>query len=122
MVFSPEGIGLHPMHTETPEIFASLTPRFDSACEQLKQFSRDAAQLHEALAVRDDASRAVFNALSRILAFSDQIELILALMREDVRAIEELSNGSIDALWNEQFGEYFHQWLRTPRGANSKVN
>lgn len=110
------------MDTEIPEIAASLTPRFDTACEQFKDFSRAAAVLQEALAVRDDASRAVFRSLSRVMAFSDQIELILALMREDLRAIEELSSASIDALWSEPFGEYLHHWLRMSRGANSKVN
>lgn len=110
------------MDTQTPEIVSSLSSRFDAAREQFTQFSREAAQLHDTLAIHDDASRAVFSSLSRIVAFSDQIELILALMRDDVRVIEELSEGTTDALWTEQFGDTFHHWLRTARSAQHKIN
>lgn len=100
----------------------SLATAFETARTQLSRLSREAAQLHEGLQVTDEKSRAIFNALSRLLAMSDQIDLITALMREDVRVIEEIGGESNDFLWPEHLGDSFQQWLRTPHTGTTKIH
>ncbi len=110
------------MLIENFEPTSSLAPTFEAARNQLSQLSRQAAQLHEIMQVSDEKSRAIFNALSRLLAMSDQIDLVMSLMREDVRVVDELSADSQELLWAEQFGDKFQQWLRAPRAAAPKIH
>ena len=110
------------MDIEVPELISSLAPTFEAARTHLSRLSREAAQLHEVIQVQDEKSRAVFNSLSRILAMSDQIELVLSLMREDVRVIDEIAPESGDVLWTEQFGDSFEQWLRASLTGALKIN
>lgn len=109
------------MDIEDIELTSSLTPSFEAARTQFTKLGREAAQLHEIIQVQDEKSRAVFNALSRLLAMSDQIELVMALMREDVRVIDEVCAESHDLLWAEQFGDKFQRWLGAPRSGTSKI-
>lgn len=101
---------------------SSLVSTFEAARAQLSHLSREAAQLHEGLQVTDEQSRAIFNSLSRLLAMSDQVDLVMALMREDVRVIDELAGDSHEFLWPEQLGDSFQQWLRTPRSSATKIH
>jgi hypothetical protein len=110
------------MITDTPEIASHLTHRFQAFYELFTEFNHDAAELHGNLPVHDDASRAVFNSLSRIMAFVDQMNLVVSLMREDVRVIEELTKDQANAPWNEQIKHCFYDWLRTARTAAPNVN
>lgn len=100
---------------------SSLTSIFEAARNQLSQLSREAAQLHEGLQVTDEQSRAIFNSLSRLLAMSDQIDLIMALMREDVGVVDELAGDSLELLWPERLGDSLQQWLVSPR-TSTKVH
>lgn len=104
-------------------VFAStLSPRFQAAHDHFTAFGREALQVHETISVQDEPSRAAFSALSRLRAFSDQIELILTLMREDVQILEELTGDPNESFWNEQFGDSFNQWLRSSFRTTAKVN
>ncbi len=110
------------MDIEITERTSCLTPSFEAARNQFSRLSREATQLHESIQIHDDRSRAVFSALSRLMAMSDQIELVLTLMREDVRVIDELSAGSADGLWSEPSDDSFQQWLWAPRSSSFKIN
>lgn len=105
-----------------PVLASSLSPRFQAVHDHFTAFGREALQVHETINVHDESSRAAFSAISRLRAFSDQIELILTLMREDVQILEEITGDSAEALWNEQFGDSFNQWLRTSFRTTAKVN
>ncbi|MFP5235906.1 MAG: hypothetical protein ACLGSD_08375 [Acidobacteriota bacterium] len=109
------------METMIPDTQTTLTPSFDAARTQFNRLVSEAARLHDSIQVCDETSRAAFNAVSRIQAFADQIDLILALMKEDVRVVEELSDAP-QAMWAEQYGDSFQQWLKSSRGAAMKVN
>ena len=109
------------METMIPDTQTTLTPSFDAARTQFNRLVNEAARLHDSIQVCDETSRAAFNAVSRIQAFADQIDLILALMKEDVRVVEELSEAP-QAMWTEQYGDSFQQWLKSSRGAAMKVN
>lgn len=95
----------------------SLAATFEAARAQLTRLSNEASELHQTLQVNDEKSRAIFNSLSRLIAMSDQIDLITALMREDIRIVEELGGYSQEFHWPEQLGDSFQHWLRTPRGS-----
>lgn len=109
------------METMNPETLTTLTPNFDAARNQFNRLISEAARLHDSIQVCDETSRAAFNALSRIQAFADQIDLIMALMKEDVRVVEELSDMP-QAMWTEPFGDSFQQWLKNSRSTPMKVN
>lgn len=109
------------METMTPDTPPTLTPQFDAARNQFNRLISEAARLHDAIQVCDETSRAAFNAVSRIQAFADQIDLILALMKEDVRVVEELSEAP-QAVWTQPHGDSFQQWLKSSRSAAMKIN
>ena len=110
------------MFPESAQTTSPLTEKFPVLYELLTGFAMDAAELRANLKVRDDATRAVFGSLSRITGFSDQLQLILTLMREDVRVVEELSAGPMNTLWSEQFDDCFYKWLRSPRAVAAEMN
>lgn len=109
------------METMTPDTLSTLTPNYDAARTQFNRLISEAARLHDAIQVCDETSRAAFNAVSRIQAFADQVDLILALMKEDVRVLEELSEAP-QAVWTQQYGDSFQQWLKSSRSATMKIN
>src|SRR5579862_6143071 len=110
------------MTIETPEAVSTLMQKFQSFYEQFAEFSHDAAELHGSLPVRDDASRAAFSSLSRILAFTDQLNILVSLMREDVRVVEELTTNPVAANWTGEVEHCFYDWLKATRAAAPNVN
>lgn len=108
--------------TPSPESTVSIAEKFQAFYEQFVAFSQDAAELHSGLTVRDDASRAAFNALSRVLAFTDQLNLLVSLMREDVRVLEDLTSDPVRASWTEEIEPCFYDWLKAARGASTNVH
>lgn len=110
------------MTTKTSLLSSSLSDKHDHLKNALESLTTDTLQMHGSLTVRDEASRAAFASLSRITAFSEQIDLILELMREDVRVVEELSDASAEGLWNQPFGDSFQRWLRSAREEAPKLN
>lgn len=110
------------MTYNSPAVPANLTEKFQAFYEFFTDFWRQAAELHENLPVHDDASRAVYNSLSRINAFSDQLNILVSLMREDIRVIDELTSDPVAPTWTAQIEHCFYDWLRASKAAAPGVN
>jgi hypothetical protein len=110
------------MNFDTQTASFSLMQKFQAVYELFSEFSQDAAELHESLGVNDEASRALFTSLSRIMAFNDQMNILVSLMREDVRVIDELTSGTVTASWSDQLDRHFYDWLRASKTAAQNVN
>ncbi|HEY2857788.1 MAG TPA: hypothetical protein VGJ21_05180 [Terracidiphilus sp.] len=110
------------MITDSPEISSSIPQKFQAFYELFTEFNQGAAELHGNLPVHDEASRAVYNSLSRIMAFSDQLNILVSLMREDVRLIDELTTDPVKPTWIAQVDPGFYDWLRASRAAAPGVN
>jgi hypothetical protein len=110
------------MNSENPNDSFSLMQKFQAFYELFTDFSHDAAELHQDLPVQDEASRAMLTSLSRIMAFTDQMNMVLSLMREDVRVLDELTGDQVTASWSEQLDRYFYEWLRASKTAAPNVN
>ena len=82
----------------------------------------EAAELHKAVVVADDASRALLTALSRITAYSDQMQMVLSLMGEDVRVTEEIGMGPTPEFDMAEHENCFYEWLRAARKGGAAVN
>lgn len=110
------------MNSETTQLVESMGQRFRTLQKTLNDLSIDAAMYHSTLPVHDDVSRNLFNALSRIMAISDQVHMALSLMGEDVKTVEETLSDPLTAFWREQLEEGFEEWLCNPPLANAKVH
>ena len=110
------------MNTDTPIASFPLMQKFQAFYELFTEFSHDAAELQQNLPVQDEASRAMFTSLSRITAFTDQMNMVVSLMREDVRVLDELTTDHVTASWSEQLDRYFYEWLRASKTAAPNVN
>ena len=99
-----------------------LTEMFEDLRETLNAFAMEAAELHKEVMGSDDASRALFTALSRITAYSDQLQVVLALMGEDVRVTEEIGIGTTPGFKSAEHENCFYEWLRTSRKGGVTVN
>jgi hypothetical protein len=107
---------------DSPDPTFCFAEKFQSFYQQFTEFTHDVAHLQNNMPVHDDASRALFGSLSRLMAFSDQMNLLLQLMREDVRVIEELSADPMTGAWSEQIEHCFYEWLKASRTSALKVN
>lgn len=110
------------MSIETMEMAGSLSEKFRLLQKSLNELSIDAAMYHSSLPVHDDTSRGLFNALSRIMAVSDQVHMALSIMGEDVKTLEVASADPNAAFWREQLEDGFDEWLSTIPVSNSKVH
>jgi hypothetical protein len=110
------------MTTDTTITASALMQKFQAFHELFTEFSHDAAELHENVGLQDETSRAVFTSLSRIMAFTDQMNILVSLMREDVRVIDELTADPVTASWSDQIDRYFYDWLRGSKTAASNIN
>jgi hypothetical protein len=110
------------MNTEATQIVDSLAQRYRNLQRTLNDLSIDAAMYHSTLPIHDDVSRNLFNALSRILAVSDQVHMALSLMGEDVKTVEETLADPMTAFWREQLEDGFEDFMCNPPIANAKVH
>ncbi|UWZ82492.1 hypothetical protein [Occallatibacter riparius] len=110
------------MNSDTPNLSFSLMQKFHAFYELFTEFSHDAAEMQQNLPVQDEASRAMLSSLSRISAFSDQMNMVVSLMREDVRVLDELTTDQVTDSWSEQLDRYFYEWLRASKNATPNVN
>lgn len=110
------------MKPQVLEIPSPLAERFQDVYDALNAFATEAAQLHKSVAVTDDASRALFTALSRVTAYSDQLQMVLALMGEDVRVAEEIGAGPSPEFETAEHENCFYDWLRMSRKGGVTVN
>ena len=110
------------MQNEFNETISPLSGRFQALHEAASSFNNGAYDLQHTLSVTDETSRVLFGALTRITAYADQLDMILSLVREDVRVVEELTSEPFAAMWKNRFGSSLYEWLCIARGANAKVN
>lgn len=110
------------MTPDTLDITVTIPETFRTFSELFAGFTHATAQMHSSLAVHDDATRALFNSLSRIAAYSDQVQLILSLMQEDIRVVDELTSARENAPWTTEVEHFFYEWLRFSRTAAPKLN
>lgn len=110
------------MTTETAQLVDSMGQRYRNLQKTLNDLSIDAAMYHSTLPVHDDVSRNLFNALSRIMAISDQVHMALSLMGEDVKTVEDTLTDPLTAFWREQLEDGFEDWICNPPLANAKVH
>jgi hypothetical protein len=96
--------------------------KFLTFYELFTEFSHDAAEFHQNLPVQDETSRAMFTCLSRIMAFTDQMNVVVSLMREDVGVLDELTSDQTTASWSEQLDSHFYEWLRASKTAAPIMN
>jgi hypothetical protein len=96
----------------TPEqarIADTLGSKFRELQRLANEFSVEACLYQSSIQVKDDASRMTFQALTRATALSEQIELALNMMREDLRIIEASSLDSATILWREYLQDAFDE-------------
>ena len=110
------------MAIEPSEIANSLSEKYQVLHDAFTDLAVDAARFHSALQVEDAASREMFTALTRVLAFSDHVHVALNLMGEDVRALEVAHGDPMGLDWKEQLEETFEDWFLSTPVASSKVN
>jgi hypothetical protein len=110
------------MTIDTPEAISPLMQKFQAFYELFTEFSHDAAEFHGSLPVQDDASRAAFNSLSRVMGFTDQMNILVSLMREDIRVIDELTSDPVTASWTEPLERCFYEWLSASKAAAPNVH
>lgn len=110
------------MTTDSPATPPLFLQKFQAFYELFTEFSNDAAEFHESLPVHDEASRAVFNSLSRIMAFSDQMNVLMSMAREDVRIVDELTSDPVTATWTEPMEPSFYDWLNASKAASPNVH
>ena len=110
------------MPTEPSEIAKSMGQKYQVLRDAFTDLNSEAARFHSDLQVQDNITRGLFNSLSRILAFSDQLHFTLSLMRDDVRAMEDSFPDAVTVVWSEQFEDQLDDWFSKTSLANSKVN
>lgn len=110
------------MKSETFEFPSQLAERFQELQDTLNAFTAEAAELHRGITVNDDASRALFTALSRVTAFSEQLQMVLALMGEDICVAEEIGSVPGGEFELDEHENCFYEWLRTSRKGGVTVN
>jgi hypothetical protein len=108
------------MTPEPSEIANSLSQKYELLHEAFTDLASQAAQFHAELLVKDPASRDLFTALSRILAFSDHVHVALNLMGEDVRALEAEHGDPMGVDWTEELEDCFEEWFSNKILENSK--
>lgn len=109
----------------TPEqavIANSLRDKYQLLHDAFNDLACDAAHFHSALLVHDKATHNLYNALSRIVAFSDQLQVGLSLMRDDVRAIEKALADPVDACWAAHLDGCLDEWYASREIPLSKMN
>jgi hypothetical protein len=109
------------MPIQPSEVADSLSERYQALHDAFTDLATDAAHFHSALKVQDVATRNLFSALSRILAFSDHIHVALNLMGEDVRTLEVEHGDALDGDLSE-LDDCFEEWLISTPAASSKVH
>jgi Mg-chelatase subunit ChlI len=112
------------MKHQLPNLPSTLVERYQDLRDALNAFTTEAADIHSSVPVTNEATRAVFTALSRITAYSDQMNMVMALMGEDVRVAEEIGAGpGIGPQFETaDIENCFYEWLRTSRKGGLAVH
>lgn len=105
-----------------PDVVSPLAERFQDLHDVLIAFTTEAAEFQKSISVADEATRALLTALSRISAYSDQLQMVLNLMAEDVRVTEEIGSAPGMDFESVEHENCFYEWLRTARKGGLTVN
>jgi len=109
------------MGPQPSEIASSLSRKYRALHDAFNALAIEAALYQNNIPLADVKDRGLFNALSRIVAFSDHVHVALNLMGEDVRAIET-TYGEPGLVEFEGMDEKFDEWFTTMSVANVKVH
>ena len=110
------------MMADSPIHESTLAQKFQAVYEFYTDFTQHVVELHATTAVHDEPSRAAFNSLSRLMAFTDQMNMLLNMMQEDVRVAEELTGPVVSANGTGEIEQYFLEWLRTSKLTSPRPN
>ena len=109
----------------TPEqarIADTLGTKFRDLQKLVNEFTVEVCLYQSSVQVKDESSRMVFQALTRATALSEQVELALNMMREDLRVVEASSLDSATILWREYLQEAFDEHACAALFATGKVH
>jgi hypothetical protein len=109
------------MKRESSGLSNVLTEKFDTLHRAFIELNSEAADIQTELDL-NKASRGQFEALSRTLAFCDQMHMVLTLMREDIRSLEPPAACSEPSQWTDRLDECIEEWLRTACFSNLTVH
>jgi hypothetical protein len=113
---------MNAMNQEQSEIVNSFARKYQVLHDAFTDLACDAAQFHSALMVNDMSSRDLFVAFSRIVALSDQLNVGLIRLREDVLAVEAALADPREAMWAGQIEGCLEAWFAHSVVPNSKLN
>ena len=99
-----------------------LLEKFETLHQAFIDLNSDAADFQQELNLSDSTSRSQFDALSRTLAFCDQMHLVLTLMREDLRSLEQRPRSCDPSTWTDRLDDCIEEWLRNACLGNSNVH
>src|SRR5215469_16248030 len=102
---------MDPMTQEQSEIANSFGRKYQLLEAAFTDLAYDAAQFHSALMMNDMPRCDLFSTFSRIVALSDQLNVGLNRLREDVLAVQAALADPKDATWAGQVGECLEAWL-----------
>lgn len=107
---------------EQARIADTLASKFRDLQKMLNEFTVEASLYQSSVQVKDDASRIVFQSITRALTLSEQMEIALNMMREDLRVIEATSLDSATVLWREYLQDAFDEHCCVASEAGTKVH
>jgi hypothetical protein len=110
------------MAIQPSDIANSISQKYWALHAAFNDLANEAAQYHGALLTDDNPSRGLFNALSRMLAFSDQAQLTLSLMGEDVHKIEAAYGDKMGEDWTQQLQDCFDECFTNMNSRTTKVH
>lgn len=110
------------MKNESSRSSRYLLDKFDTLHDAFVQLNEEAADFQRELNLSDTTTRGQLDALSRTLAFCDQMHMVLTLMREDIRSLEPHGDGHDPFAWTDQLDECLEDWLRSACQANPTVH
>lgn len=109
-------------HPESVLISENLGRKYRELVSLATELSMEATMYQSSLAVADKLSRELFNAVSRIVAFGDQVQVGLNLMGEDIRVVESGSMDPVTAQWREFVEKSFEEHCSSISGFTGKVH
>lgn len=107
---------------DVPEVTHPLAGRYQDLHDAVNAFTAQALEFRNSMAIRDEASRALYTAVSRMTAYSDQMLMILSLMGEDMHVAEELGSEPAPEFESTEHENCFYEWLRKSRNGGVVVN
>jgi hypothetical protein len=109
----------------TPEqarIADTLKCKFRNLQTLVNEFTVEVCLYQSSIQVRDESSRMVFQALTHAAALSEQIEVALNMIREDLRIVDASSFDSATVHWREYLQDAFDEYSCAALLSTGKVH